>query len=322
MTSRLGTSEPGLAEPGLAEPGFLGLAPPGGTAVSCGFRTGERLVYYTPQGVAYPLHAPPSRVVTAEEGFGLPTLSYIVDRYPNQHGDTVRDFTLQPRAVQLVILHQFRSRTDYWAGRAGLLDAIRPNRITDFGAPGSLLKYGGGVRRKLDVFIESGPGFTPPQGGWREWSFTEALRFIAHDPTWYDPREQIFTLDSDALPMPYEAQVSYAGSWPAQPTFVVNGPVDDPVIVNSGTGQTIGLNYSLASGRHLTITLQGTKSVLLDDNTNLMPYVTDDSDLTTWSLWPDPQAASGVNTVSLGGSGMSDGVTSCVMRYYTRYLGI
>ena len=158
------------------------------------FRSEERLVYIRPDGVKYTLHAPPWRAVLSEEGFGTPPLEYVVDRAPFQHGDTVRTFTAGPRPIQLVIIHNFCSRADYWTGREEFLNAVKPQVGAAPPMPGKLLYYlSGRKKRQIDVLLESGPGFVQPEGGWREWSFTEAIRFVAHDPAWYDPTVNLTT---------------------------------------------------------------------------------------------------------------------------------
>lgn len=295
----------------------------------------ERLVYVRPDGVKYRLHAPPSRVVMTEEGFGTPPMEYIVDQAPFQHGDTVRNVLLQPRPVQLVVMQNFVSRPAYWDGRASLLDAIRPNRVTDFNNPGSLLYYlGNGDRRQLDVFLDSGPGFAPRAGGWREWMFTEVLRFTAHDPVWYDPTQQstVFTVATDNLvfpttfPITFEtfggtAAVAYLGTWLEYPSFTVTGPVSGLHVHNHTTDDHIALEYDLPAGYSLTIVLNGVKTITRSDGLNLLNYLSDDSDLTTWSLAPDPVAAGGINSVHIQGTGTS-GATAATMNWYNRFFGI
>lgn len=299
-------------------------------------RSGERLIYIRPDGVRYIIHAPPSRAVLSEEGFGMPPLEYVTDRAPFQHGDSVRSYHLNPRQVQLVVLQNFCGRTDYWAGRAALLDAIRPSRAVNLDAPGKLLYYlSGGAKRQLDVLVDTGPGFAPPQGGWREWSFTEVLRFTAHDPAWYDPTQQLaqFVLGtSPAIVFPItfpitfsvfgsSSSVQYNGTWVEYPSFEVVGPVTGLRIENLSTGKSIGFNYSLPADMSLFITLRGTKSVVQSDGANLLGFLTDDSDLTDFGLEPDPIAAGGLNQIYLSGTGTST-TTAATMRWYSRYIGI
>jgi hypothetical protein len=182
---------------------------------------------------------------------------------------------------------------------------------------GSLLKYqAGGSKRQLDVYLESGPGFVPPQGGWREWSFSEAMRFIAHDPVWYAPRRQETVFDATGTTA-FERDVVYDGTWPEQPSFVVTGPVDGLELHNHTNGALLSLPaYSLAAGRSLTVQLRGDKSIQLDDNTNLMPYLSVTSDLTGWQLAPGV-----TNTIHVHGTSTT-GATSVLMHWYNRYFGV
>lgn len=216
-----------------------------------------------------------------------------------------------------------------------MLDAIRPNRVTDFTTPGKLLYYlGNGQRRQLDVWLESGPGFQPPQQGWRAFSFTEVLRWQAHDPAWYDPTQQSQVFASGTLatfPMTFpvvfsgsfggSVAVAYAGTWLEYPSFVLVGPIVGPRIENVTTGDVLALDYTLPAGYSATIVLRNQKTVTRSDGLNLLPYVSADSDLTTWSLVPDPQAPNGINTLSVTGSG-TDVNTSVTMNWYRRYFGV
>ena len=300
-----------------------------------GLKLNEQLRYILPDGTVYRLHAPPNRVVMQTEGFGTPPLEYVVDRAPFQHGDTVRNMLLNPRSVQIVVLHQFCSREAYWAGRAGLLDAIRPNRVTDFATPGKLLQLSPGrVKRQLDVLLDEGPGFTPAQQGWRAWSFTEVLRFTAHDPAWYDPTQQSQEFVSGSLatfPMTFpvvfsgsfggSVDIDYQGTWLEYPSFTIVGPIVGPRIENVTTGEVLALDYSLPAGYSIDITLRNQKTITRNDGLNLLNNLSEDSDLTTWALVPDPQAPSGVNTLSVSGSS-TDVNTSVTMYWYKRYFGI
>lgn len=302
------------------------------------FKLDERLVYVRPDGVKYLLHAPPVRMVLQEEGFGTPPIDYVSDRAPFQHGNTVRSFSLGPRPIQLVTMQNFCSRADYWTGRQQFLDAIRPNRVTNFDNPGKLLYYlSGGSKRQLDVLLDSGPGFAPAQDGWRAWSFTEVVRFTAHDPAWYDPTMNTVVFNSgdtssDQLTFPItfpiefstfggSVSIAYVGTWIEYPTITLTGPIVAPVITNQSTGDSIALDYTIDAGETVTIVLRGIKSITNNSGDNLLYTLTSDSDLTTFALYPDPQAADGINTISVGGSG-TDGNSTVTIQYYTRYFGI
>lgn len=303
-----------------------------------GLRLNERLVYVRPDGTQYNLHAPPSSVVMQTEGFGTPPIDYVVDRAPFQHGDTVRSYALGPRPVQLVVMQNFCSRADYWSGRSRLLDSIRPNRVSDFQSPGKLLYLlPNGLKRQIDVMLDEGPGFVPAQQGWRAWSFTEVLRFTAHDPAWYDPSQQSVVFDAQqtaddelvfpiTFPITFESfggteLITYAGTWLDYPTIIITGPATGFTIRNVTTDKEIGLNYSLTSGNTITIRLRRNISITLQDGTNLLNYVTADSDLTEFALVPDPEAPGGVNEIAVSADSISDDTTVTV-QWYNRYIGI
>lgn len=302
-----------------------------------GFRSEERLVYIRPDGVKYTLHAPPWRAVISEEGFGTPPLEYVTDRAPFQHGDTVRTFTAGPRPIQLVVIHNFCSRADYWTGREEFLDAIKPQVGAAPPQPGKLLYYlSGNKKRQIDVLLESGPGFVQPEGGWREWSFTEAIRFVAHDPAWYDPTANlttfVFATEQQQLvfpitfPIVFEstedfADLTYTGTWVEFPTIVITGPVTGFSIQNLTTGDEISLTGTILAGESVTITLRGVKTVVHSDGSSWLTHLTADSDLATFSLVPHPTAPGGLNQLRISGSG-TNAQSFVSVSWYRRYFGI
>jgi hypothetical protein len=145
-------------------------------------------------------------------GWGTPPVDYITQRGTFQHGETVKDYFLTPRTIQLLIDQSFCDRDSQWAGRASLLDAIRPNRqLTATGVvPGTLRRIlSDGSIRDLKVFISEGPSFDPDLGdGWQEHSFKEVLRFIAHDPVIFDPTLQSYVEDFGDLGHVLDLQVN------------------------------------------------------------------------------------------------------------------
>jgi hypothetical protein len=170
--------------------------------------------YISPDGVVYDLvtASRQGRWVMQSQGWGTPPIEYITQRGAFQHGETVKDFFLTPRTIQLLIDQSFCNRDGQWAGRAALLNAIRPNRQTSpTGAtPGTLRRIlSDGSKRDLSVFIAEGPTFDPsPNDGWQEHSFKEVLRFIAHDPVIFDPTLQSYVEDFATLSHTLDLQVS------------------------------------------------------------------------------------------------------------------
>ena len=304
---------------------------------------GGFLSYITPDGRTYPFHTPHpiGRWVISYSGFGTPPIEYVTERGPFQHGETVRDYFLRPRVIQLLIRQGFCDRVAWWGGRADLLNEIRPNRqATPTGVqPGELqLVETDGTIRSLHVWIQDGPRFEARESGqWDEWAFQEVLRFIAYDPIAFDPT-QVTAAFAVALaanlvfPITFPIQfgtgildetldVAYPGTWLSFPIITIVGPIERPRIDNVTTGEKIELAANIAAGRKITIDLtEGNKTGVDDLGNNLLGQVTPDSDLGTFHLAPDPEAPLGVNTLRLRGTNPA-GTTAVSLAYFERYFG-
>lgn len=297
-----------------------------------------------PTGVVFNLTNGRTRSVLSEAGGGIPPIGYIVSSGPYQDGATLRGFRLQPRVYQMLVRWSGCSREQYWAYRARLIDMVRPNRqVLGQLAPLTLRKYmrdqTGDITRDLYVMIAQGPEFAArdPQR-WDENGFSEVLRFIAHDPTWYDGSETVVSViptstDNLIFPITFPivfggfvvnstVAVTYAGNWPAYPTITITGPLALPTITNVTTGEVLELSYTMAAGERVTFDLQyGVKSVFNNFGANLIGYLTEDSDLATFHLEPDPGAPGGVNQLTFTG-GSSSGATQFGITYNNRWIGI
>jgi len=136
-------------------------------------------------------------------GMGMPPINYIDQQGPDQHGTTLLDYRLGPRIIQL--LHRRHAapctgREGYWTARHDILNHLRPNRqaANDFSMGRLRKRLPGGLLRDIDVLIQQGPIFAARDIDlWDEWAFTETLRFIAPDPTFYDPEQQTLTWTSE-----------------------------------------------------------------------------------------------------------------------------
>jgi len=269
--------------------------------------------FLTPDGEEHNLHDFAARVVMSRDGYGMPPIEWHTSRGPFQHGETALDYRLRPRMLQLILHWRAWSREELWSKRDDLLDIIRPNRSDD-ASPARLRKIlPNGDIRDIYVQIQSGPSFGPERPTrWEEWSFEQAVRFVAHDPLWFDPEQQIYTGGSGNL--------VYLGNWQDWPIIEYTGSMVDPTITNVTLGETISMVYSIVAGRVVTIDLApGVKTVIDDLGNNLIEYVS--GDLTTWRLEGDPLAPNGVNQIlfntvaSYPGSGMR-------ILYYNRWIGI
>lgn len=326
----------------------------------------EFVEYIAPDGGVYEFYTQGGKVgrwVESVSGWGTPPIEYIRNRAPFQHGETVANFFLRPRIITLMIRQQYCDRDSWWSGRGDLLAEIRPNNqplggagfpytftfFFDTGAPvnpapGRLRRIeSDGSLRDLDVFILSGPTFTPHRPRqWDEWGFREMLRFIAYDPVVYDPAQQevvfseadlielIFPVTFDANNILFNAghfevsqTIRYVGTWEEYPIITIQGPLNIPVITNVTTGEIITINRNILAGQYVIIDLRfGFKTVELDDGTNIIGDVTTNSDLTTFHLEPDPGAVDGDNVITITGGLSLPGITEVRLIYFTRYFGI
>lgn len=298
-------------------------------------QTLDRLTYITPDGVEYMLSSP--LFVLQEDGYGMPPLEYVTQRGPFQDGESVKAVFLRPRTVQLVIRRNGCSRAEYWNIRNTLLDILRPRRSNPItgvaispSTPGILRKYlANGAIRELFAFPSEGPGF-PSHGPetWDEYSVQDTLRFTCYDPVARDPKLQSAAFVSSGsittFPITFPLTIASFGSntliktdgtWDTFPTIVINGPLTGATIVNTTTGERIALGYTIPAGHVVTFDLGfGRKTVTLDDGTNLIGYVTADSDLGTFHLQP------GNNNMQVFGTGTS-GTSSITLQWYKRYIG-
>lgn len=278
------------------------------------------------------------------EGYGMPEINYISQQGPFQHGATIYDYRLQPRIIQMMFRESACSREEYWELRAKFLNYFRPNRqvLGDFQL-GTLRRIlPDGSKRDIRVTIEQGPSFNPKGSSWDEWSVHDTIRFIASDPTFYDPDANTlngfetgedhlilpFTFDDTDIVLTTEIEgglvsVSYTGTWLSYPTIVLGGPIDTPIITNVSTGETIDLSaINIAEGETIVITLEyGNKTVISDVNGNMIGYVSSDSDVATFHIGCDPEVPNGLNTIALSGDNITT-ASQFLVSYYTRYIGI
>ncbi len=299
----------------------------------------------TADGIVYDLdvHSRQGRWVIGQGGWGLPPIQYVTSREPLGGAEEVRTFRLRPRTIQLFIRHEFCSRDEYWTGRSGLLEVLRFNRGTGLGdaVPATLRRrLPDGALRDLAVYVSRGAAFTPRgTRRWDEWAYQEALRFTAYDPVIFDPTQRtetfvLTTLTELVFPITFPItfgsatidetrDVTYVGTWDELPTIILTGPLNNPIITNTTTGEVIELTFNIPDGRVVTIDLSyGVKTVTDDLNTNLIGTVTPASDLGTWHLAPAPEAALGVNVIRVQGSQALAGTTQVALTYFDRYIGI
>ncbi len=302
------------------------------------------IIYITPDGREYNLITPhdPGRHVLSFQGLGTPPIEYVTQRGPFQDGETVRDFFLRPRTVQILERQNFCDRDAWWNGRSDILNELRPNRQTtpDGVTPGRLRFFRtDGTARDLRVFIATGPVFEPRVSNqWDEWSFQELLRFIAHDPILFSTTQTVsafvIALDADLVfpitfPISFGAglvddtlNITYDGTWETFPIITIVGPIKLPRIDNNTTGEKLEFTLDIAVGQTVTIDLtEGVKTVVDQTGLNLIGGLTTDSDLGSFHIAPDPEATNGLNVIRLRGSEPT-GATSVSLSFFVRYFGM
>lgn len=300
------------------------------------FNHHEMYIYISPDSEQYPLDVDGSRVVLNDQGTGTPPFDYVTQRGPFQHGETLVDFHARPRVVQLMINQTYSNRDSYWNGRRGLLRQLSPRKqLVDGAVAQGILRriISTGEKRDLNCLIVEGPKFEPRhEDAWQEYSYTEALRFQAFDPIYFDPTRRQYTFDKQGSQLVFPAtfpitfttilqdvNIEYIGSWLTYPTFVINGPMSFFNVVNNTTGEKIEIDYDLAVGETITVNLQyGNKQVTKNDGTNLMPYVSNDSDIGTFHL---TETNNGINALHVHMVGVS-GTSQVVMQWYDKYVGL
>lgn len=132
----------------------------------------------------------------------------------------------------------------------------------------------------------------------------------------------IFPIIFGATMILEEFNVTTVGNWISYPTFVLTGPLRDPVISNTTTGEKLELTYKVMDGEVVTITTEfGNKTVFNEGGDNLLGYLTTDSDLATFHLDPHPLAEDGVNVIKLEATECFAASAMTVL-WHDRYLGL
>jgi len=276
-------------------------------------------------------------------GYGLPPIAYVTQGGPYQHGESLLDFRLQPRTIQLVHRRNGCTREEYWSNRADLLDKLRPNRqLVNTFVPGRLRKVlPDGSIRDVKAIVTGGIVFTArDENTWDEFAISESIEFIAHDPIVFNPVQKSAVWTA-LLPVSYlvfpitfpilfgvsgfinnSVNVTYVGTWLAYPTITITGPLSTPTIYNDSTGEKIALNYDIPAGNTIVIDLSyGKKTVVENGGTNRIGIVTTDSDLATFHIAVDPEVTGGLNTFRVVGTN-GTAATAVQMTWNDNYIGI
>jgi hypothetical protein len=271
------------------------------------------------------------------DGFGMSPLHRITERGPMQHGDTDRDYRLDPRQVQLITLIMGTSEADYYDKREELLRYLSPLAVTKL-----RVTQGDGTIRQLDTYCVSGPYYST-RDAFRSQYHRAGFTLKANDPTWYDPAGAGVTFDlgggdGSGLHIPFEIPfevgtatldvdktIDYPGTWHSFPHLIrITGPITNPVITNVTTDEVIDFTgITIAAGDYYDLDLRyGYKTAVDDTGASVLDELTADSDLATWHIEAASNAStSKINVINVSGTVVTS-ATSVAISYFVRYLGI
>lgn len=319
--------------------------------------TAEQFEYVTPDGESLKFDADGLRCLLTFEGFGMPPHKFITNRGPGQHGETVLGVQYETRMIQLLMRENGYDRFDYWDIRERLINMMRPDRqVAGAFQPGEFRVYLPDTRRlAIKVMLAQGLAFGARNlETWDEWGVMEVLRLQAHYPFWHELPGFIVTMTYTETPptnlvFPFTfrskthnphgngMQLSFAGEpdfhlsysfgytgeRAAFPVITIYGPVKRPVVANTKTNEQIKLNYNVAAGEVVTITLEyGNKVVTSSLAGDITSVVSDDSQFTTFHVAAPPESANGHNITTFSGTAPEHNVTKCLIRYKNAYTGI
>lgn len=301
----------------------------------------EFVQYVAPDGTEYPLFGG-RRTLMGWRGVGSPEITYISDKAPFQHGVTVRDWRYQPRTIQFEMYEHGRKREDFYRFHGGMINAVRPNRSASSAAAGKIqIVLKDGSFREIGARIQTGP-----QGEWvgtgeqSSYDLRERPSFFCEDPFWRDVDSTdvtfVVSLADSCLDtcLPFclgstlistTVDVPYTGTWYGdQITITLTGPMDAPQISNLTAGASIGLNYSIASGEEVTISISP-QLVTVENNSgvNLIGAVSQLSDLVDFRFVPASDLTpTGINEIQVIASGGVVNRTAIGINYYTRHITV
>lgn len=271
----------------------------------------------------------------AWDGLGLNVITRLSSQGPQQRGDSDRGFRVQPRFVTLVFKVVGGDEADLEGRRKALLRLVR---ATGLGATLLFTKESmvpnpdpsgaeGDVREEkyLDVEFVS----HEVSGRFARRKEVVGVVFKASEPDFYKLPGFAVTFGQSGgsggftvpMPVPHEVGgstlgetrlITYTGSAPTFPAIRITGPITDALIEQLTTGEQIFLDgITIDAGEWVDIDLRyGFKRVL--DQAGVYVQVSEDSDLATFHLAADPEAAGGVNELMLSGSGTDGGTRADV----------
>lgn len=282
----------------------------------------------------YPLNNPEAGglILVQHEGLGIPTVERLTQRTASGHGVIDQGYYVNPRRITLKVAAIAETWEQYALGRDLLGDALVPasaSMVLQVTRPG-------GSVRQIECHLE---GAVPLGTQDRSGMVQEAvLSLLCPDPFWLDPNRVFLSFGVAGggsgwvvpvtIPMTFGASaleqvlsVAYAGNVIEYPVLEIVGPITSPIILNQTTGEKLDFTgITIAAGHTYFIDCRPRyKTIKNHLDADKIADITDNSDLSTFHLAPKREAAGGLNSIKVSGSGIST-ATAIYLRYYNRYL--
>jgi hypothetical protein len=298
-------------------------------------------------GQSYNLNGPNMRLQPYD--LGMPAQRRLWQRSPSQNGRTELGGLWEPRFLDLSWKLIGLTLENFWDLRQEIQEVF-----VFRGAEPVVLTFqlAGGLTRSLDVFLDGELSW-----GRKHTNTTVSGVFVAPDWRLYEPTPYTVTYDTGGgggLPIPFTIPVPIGASSlraatgtipyangsrlaaPEFPVIVLTGPMRNPVIQNTTTGERIALTDNgglmLGAGEFVTVDLSGlprrdSKTIRNQNGEDISQYLTTDSDFNTFHLAPAGERlfngtiATGDNTIIVTADGLT-ALSSVSLRYYNRYAGV
>lgn len=266
------------------------------------------------------------------DGLGMPPVENFFEQQAQQDGGTYLGTRINPRPVHLVFGSELEYNDDLWERRQAILRALKPG--LRLGLRHTSEK---GIIRQLDCYYAD--GLQMPSNTKVGQILKVGVTLLAYSPYFYDPTMVVTTYHQDLVNDVFPAAIiehTYEGSADDSPViFLENSVVDEtanewenPYLIMYPSYTKIHLRgYTIPAGERVTIqTAYGLKSITDSFGNNLMSYLTDDSDLSSFCLQAaDDGTESRVNTFLVGSSPATPDYPysyKVTFRSFKRYLGI
>lgn len=269
--------------------------------------------------------------------FGAPPTNYQTRQGYQQQGVTEIAYNLAPREIEIDFYRaKACSRVEYWANREEVLNFFRPNRL---GPLVFTVTRVDNSQRSLVVRANPGPQYPANLKSRNDWDVRETLSFTAFDPIWYDPNTVTLNVSSGfdtnlvfpitfpirfgASGLAFPANITYLGTWKTYPIITLTGPYSSVLIESNAVNASVALITPIAAGDTRIIDLTpGAQSIVDGLGVSKFDELSSSSDLVNFAIVPDPEAAGGVQTLTINMFQGTNGVSAASIRYNSRYFGI